>query len=145
GRQRGAADGDHVGRVGRVPGRGGRVAGGGQERDAGVAGGGGERGVQGRVGRVLAAAEAHADRDDAGDRAGVPGGGGDQVGVGVAGGLDEQDVRGRGHGVGPLDVEGGLDGPAVAPPGRVDAGQRRAAGLVHLGERRRVGQAEGDV
>ena len=118
----------HSGGARRVPGRG-------HEGDAGVSGRRREIGVEGRFAGELAAPPAHRHDGHARLTAGEVDGG-QQVRAGIVVGLDQEDVGPRRDGVGPLDVERDLGGPAAV-------GGRRAAPapLVDFGEGR-VGQSE---
>ena len=102
-----------------------RVAAGGDEGDAGVAGGGREdesSAVSPEISEPPQLIETTL-------TPGIPRGvdGGQQVVGVVGGGLDDDDLRAGGDGVGPLDVQRLLAGPAVVG---------RRAGEVHLGQRR---------
>src|SRR5262249_22463658 len=135
-----AADGQNVGRHGRIPGYF-AVADGGDEGDAAVAGRRREVTVVAGLAGELRAAVAHGHHADAGRvTSGVDSR--VQVAEGVRAALHEHDRGAWGNGVRPLHVERLLRCPAA---GGIDAGGSVTAELVDLDEARRIGQGEGAV
>ncbi len=127
------ADGEDIGRGRRVFDARTVIAGGGDEGDAVVTGGGGEVGIEGGDAGVFGHSPAHGDNGDAGLIASGVDGGEEIIGGGGIG-FDENDLGARGDGVGPLDVEGGFHRPGVAGAGGVGGGEHGAAGFVQEGE-----------